>query len=66
MEEIQDILSSRQFVFHHIFRECNAGANFLPRIVALLPTTWMTYAEIPHRLKGILKLDKLGLPSLRF
>lgn len=41
-EEIQDVLSSRQFVFRHIFRECNAGADFLSRMV---PTTFTYYLD---------------------
>ncbi|XP_042965908.1 uncharacterized protein LOC122299590 [Carya illinoinensis] len=65
-EEIQDILNTLVFKVMHVFREGNAGADFLARLASEKKSaTWANFNDVPHILKGILKVDKMGLYALR-
>ncbi|XP_041004086.1 uncharacterized protein LOC121249440 [Juglans microcarpa x Juglans regia] len=64
-EEIIQMLSSLRHKVRHVYHECNVGPDFLERLASEHDSgTWMVLSIIPHRLKGILKVDKLGLPAL--
>lgn len=65
-EEIQRYLAEMFVTIQHVYRECNAAANFLALLGAEgTNKNWHQYMELPHRLRGILKIDKVGLPALR-
>lgn len=67
LEEIQSYLAGMQVTIRHISRECNVAADFLARMGARgTYNVWHQYKELPLKLKGILKIDKVGLPSIRF
>lgn len=64
--KIQLILSTLEVKVRHIYREENAEADFLTRWASARGTgTWNSYNEVPHLLKGILKVDKVGLQAIR-
>ncbi|XP_042954520.1 uncharacterized protein LOC122290907 [Carya illinoinensis] len=65
-EKIQSMLATLEFKVKHTYREGNAGADFLARMASDQKNgTWNSYHEVPHLLKGILKVDKLGIPAIR-
>lgn len=45
-DEILEILSSRQAIISHIFRECNADADFLARLDTQSSRTWTNYGQL--------------------
>ncbi|XP_040988931.1 uncharacterized protein LOC121236547 [Juglans microcarpa x Juglans regia] len=65
-EEILQILSSLRLKIRHVYRECNAEAGFLARLASRQHFgMWVHLRDVPHQLKGILRVDKLGLPAMR-
>ena len=53
-------------VVRHVYREGNKVADWLARSGALgLNSEWRFVREVPRVLCGLIRLDILGLPSLR-
>lgn len=47
-----------QVVIWHIYRECNAGADYLACMASRrLSGKWLQFNDVPHLLKGILKVS---------
>ncbi|XP_042974906.1 receptor-like protein 34 [Carya illinoinensis] len=64
-EELMEMLKEIEFQVSHIYREGNVAADFLARLGAKgLNKQWLS-RDIPSNLRGILRMDKLGFPSLR-
>lgn len=64
--EINNILPLRFFI-SYVYREANQGADFLANWGVLMKASaiFSVVASLPHQLKGILTLDRGGLPQLR-
>ena len=53
-------------VVRHVYREGNKVADWLARSGALgLNSEWRFVRDVPRVLRGLIRLDILGLPSLR-
>lgn len=66
VREIKIFLSPLS-VFTHVYREINQGAYLLANwgVEQQRNEIFLDSSSIPHRLKGILRLDKSGLSQLR-
>lgn len=61
------IMAGTSIRISHIFREKNAAADMLARLASEGCTaSWNAYADLPWRLWGLLKIDKMGLPYIRY
>ncbi|PKU71529.1 Putative ribonuclease H protein [Dendrobium catenatum] len=66
LREIKGMLSHMDYVISHIGREGNACADFLARLGdGLAALTYFDNSNIPVLLRGLIRLDKDGLPYLR-
>ncbi|KAF5470444.1 hypothetical protein F2P56_010958 [Juglans regia] len=66
-EEIIDIIDSMTYSINHVFREGNKVADWLAKKGASgndLAVSQLT--ETPRALRGLIRMDYSGLPSLRF
>ncbi|PKU64272.1 Putative ribonuclease H protein [Dendrobium catenatum] len=67
LKDIKKMLSHLDYKISHIWREGNAAADFLAKNGAvLLQDTYYDPNNIPFPLRGIINLDKSGLPYIRF
>ncbi|MQM04329.1 hypothetical protein Taro_037125 [Colocasia esculenta] len=59
--------SSTQISFRHVLREANHVVEALANVDCFIPSfdVWTRWAELPHDVKGPLRLDKLKCPSIR-
>ena len=65
-EDILDITNSMVCVFRHVYREGNKVADWLAkRGAAGHHSVWNVIGDMPRIPRGLIRLDKLGLPSLR-
>ncbi|XP_041026880.1 uncharacterized protein LOC121267069 [Juglans microcarpa x Juglans regia] len=65
-EELQHLLTNMDPKFMHIHREGNAVADRLARRGAREgEMEWKIMSELPPLLRGLIKVDKWGLPALR-
>ncbi|KAM7461730.1 hypothetical protein LguiA_029851 [Lonicera macranthoides] len=67
LKEIMHLLGQVNFQISHIYRESNKCADFLANI-GCKERVFLNFVEFescPHYLKGLLKIDRAGLPSLR-
>ncbi|KAL0906850.1 hypothetical protein M5K25_025378 [Dendrobium thyrsiflorum] len=66
IRNIKNILSQLNFRISHIFREANGAADFLANMGCQIENDMVfSGVNLPHRLKGIVRMDKIGLPYLR-
>ncbi|KAF5465389.1 hypothetical protein F2P56_015402 [Juglans regia] len=66
-EEIMQLLSSTRYTVNHIYREGNGLADSLAKLGAAGSLScWRNSVELPTQVKGIYRVDKAGLPALRF
>ncbi|XP_042956358.1 uncharacterized protein LOC122292186 [Carya illinoinensis] len=64
-EELQEYLRGMDFCIRHIFREGNAAADFIAkRGAGGLNRNWIEDRDMPDQLRGLLRMDRLGLPYL--
>jgi hypothetical protein len=64
-EEIVLLLSGLNTQFNHVFREGNQAADWLSKRGSAGITHDYNSNNIPKELKGILRVDKCGLPCFR-
>ncbi|KAF5458682.1 hypothetical protein F2P56_022695 [Juglans regia] len=65
-EELQLLLIAMDVRFMHIHREGNAAADWLARRGATDgDVEWQSMGEVAPLLRGLLRVDKWGLPSIR-
>ncbi|PKU83698.1 Putative ribonuclease H protein [Dendrobium catenatum] len=66
LKDIKKMLSHLDYKFSHIWREGNSGADFIAKTGARLNQfTLFHQHNIPLLLRGIINLDKCGLPYIR-
>ena len=66
-EDTLSLMDSMVCVVCHVYREGNKVADWLARSGALgLNSEWRFVREVPRVLRGLIRLDNLGLPSLRY
>jgi hypothetical protein len=59
------LISGLNIRFNHVFREGNQAADWLSKCGSAGITQEYNSNNIPKELKGILRVDKCGLPCLR-
>ncbi|XP_035541522.1 uncharacterized protein LOC118344586 [Juglans regia] len=65
-EELQGLLGCLEYRLTHVFREGNAVADYLAKRGAEgLNCDWSFNDALPSQLRGLLRLDKIGIPYLR-
>ncbi|XP_042964017.1 uncharacterized protein LOC122298309 [Carya illinoinensis] len=65
-EELRGLLGCMEYRLNHVFREGNAVADFLAKMGAGgLTMDWSFNDTLPEQLRGLLRLDRIGLPYLR-
>ncbi|CAI9759581.1 unnamed protein product [Fraxinus pennsylvanica] len=65
-DELLKLLSGISFTISHQYREANSAADLLARQGADgLTMRYMQSDQIPKLLRGIIRMDKLGLPNIR-
>lgn len=63
-DELMFAFNGLHFTIVHQFREGNSSADFLARMgVEGLNRRFTTIDSLPLKLKGMIRLDKIGLPS---
>ncbi|KAI0529110.1 hypothetical protein KFK09_001657 [Dendrobium nobile] len=66
MRKIKSLLAGLNFTLIHIFREGNACADFLAKKGSLInDLEEFSNSNLPQQLRGLVRLDKLGLPYIR-
>ncbi|XP_039686921.1 uncharacterized protein [Medicago truncatula] len=61
LQDIKDLLSSRNFTVHHCLREGNQCADFLAKLGATSNEEFSTYDTSPSDLLPLIKNDALGV-----
>ncbi|XP_042964742.1 uncharacterized protein LOC122298965 [Carya illinoinensis] len=65
-EELWGLLGSMEFRMQHVFREGNVVVDFLAkRGAGGLNRDWSVNDSLPDQLRGLLRMDRIGLPYLR-
>lgn len=63
---IEQMLIPCEYTIQHVYRECNCAADWLANIGCRSGKYWcFTREQLPKRLKGIVGIDKCGLPCIR-
>ncbi|PKU68412.1 Putative ribonuclease H protein [Dendrobium catenatum] len=66
MRKIKSLLSGLNFILGHIFCEGNTCADFLAKKGCLINgMEEFTGINLPPQLRGLVRLDKLGIPYIR-
>ena len=59
-------MGGMEFRMQHVFREGNVVADFLAKKGAGgLNMDWSVNDSLPDQLRGLLRMDRIGLPYLR-
>ncbi|XP_024626699.1 uncharacterized protein [Medicago truncatula] len=61
IQDIKDLLSSRNFTVHHCLREGNHCADFLAKLGAISNEEFSTYDTSPSDLLPLIKNDAMGV-----
>lgn len=65
--KIMELSQNKSFQFMHIFREANVVANGLTNLASSTATNLVfRLNQIPRDVLGLIKLDSMGMPYIRF
>ena len=68
MRELSRCVDQMNVQLMHVYREVNQAADVLANIGCKFQKRiiFHCFEELPHRVKGIVNLDRMGVPALRW